>query len=96
MRRWLLLGFCLVGATSCASRSVLPSVDEVKVSRDEPSPKCKAMGKLTGTTSSVRGTQEQALADLKREAANKGANYLQVKQFSDNGTMVTGLAYECP
>ena len=43
----------------------------------------------------VKGTQEQALGDLKREAANKGANYVMVKQYSDLGTSVTGIAYEC-
>lgn len=81
---------------ACASRSILPSVQEVKVSREMPDKECKEIGKLTGTTATVRGTQEQALEDLKRDAANKGANYLLVKQFSDYGTAVTGVAYECP
>ena len=80
----------------CASRSVLPTTKEVKVSREEPSAKCQPIGQLTGTTTSAHGTQEQALENLKVEAANKGANYVVVKQFSDYGTAVTGLAYECP
>jgi hypothetical protein len=71
-------------------------VKEVKVSREEPSGKCKEVGKLTGSSPSTHGTQEQALDDLKREAANKGANYVVVKQYSDYGTAVTGIAYECP
>jgi uncharacterized protein YbjQ (UPF0145 family) len=54
------------------------------------------MGSITGTTPTVKGTQEEALEDLKREAANKGANYVVVKQYSAYGTSVTGLAYECP
>ena len=54
------------------------------------------MGKISGRANSSKGTQEQALEDLKREAANKGANYVVVKQYSDLGTAVTGMAYECP
>ncbi|NQZ02813.1 MAG: DUF4156 domain-containing protein [Bdellovibrionales bacterium] len=89
-----------VGAvfSGCSSRSVLPDKDEIKVTREEPDKddKCKALGKITGTSGSVKGTREQALEDLKQTAANKGANYLVVKQYSPQGTSVTGMAYECP
>ena len=91
------LALISVSLAACASRSALPLVKEVKVSREEPlSKKCREIGKLTGSTSSIKGTQEQALEDLKREAANKGANYVVVKEYSDYGTAVTGIAYECP
>ena len=92
------ISFCLglMVLSACASRSVLPDIKEVKVSREAPSAKCKEMGAITGTTTSAKGTQEQALEDLKHEAANKGANYVMVKQFSSYGTNVTGVAYECP
>lgn len=80
----------------CSSRSVLPDAAEVKVSRDAAGKKCHEIGKITGTTSSAKGTQEQALEDLKKEAANKGANYVMVKEYSSYGTSVTGIAYECP
>jgi hypothetical protein len=80
----------------CASRSVLPDANEVKVSRDVPmGTNCTELGKISGATQSLKGTQTDALEDLKREAANKGANYVVVKQYSDNGTAVTGIAYEC-
>jgi hypothetical protein len=95
MKRYLLVLACLTLA-ACASHSVLPDAKAVKVSRDEPSNKCREIGKLTGTTGSAKGTREDALEDLKREAANKGANYVAVKQYSDYGTAVTGVAYECP
>jgi hypothetical protein len=90
-----ILGFFLV-LTSCASKPVIPSAGDVKVSREDASPKCKEIGKLTGTTMTAQGTKEQALEDLKREAATKGGNYVVVKQFSDYGTAVTGIAYDCP
>lgn len=92
-----LIAMCaLVMFAGCSSRSVLPDAKEVKVSRDEAGKKCREIGKITGTTSSTKGTQEQALEDLKREAANKGANYVMVKEYSSYGTSVTGIAYECP
>lgn len=89
-----LLGLLILAG--CASRSIKPDPNGVKVSREEPSEKCHAMGEVTGTTIFANGTQDQALDDLKREAADKGANYVVVKQFSSYGTTVTGRAYECP
>lgn len=85
-----LLGF------GCASRSVLPDAKEVKVSRDAAPEECKEIGPINGRSTSVKGTQEQALADMKQEAANKGANYVMIKQYSAYGTSVVGVAYECP
>ncbi len=93
--RLLILGLALL-MTGCASRSLTPNIKEVKVSREQPDKKCKEIGTLTGTTATVKGTQEQALEDLKREAANKGVNYVVVKQYSSYGTSVTGIGYECP
>lgn len=89
----LIAGAMLAG---CASRSVLPDAKEVKVSRDEADESCKELGTINGTTKSTKGTQEEALADMKQEAANKGANYVRIKQYSAYGTSVVGIAYECP
>ena len=94
--KFLIALSALIVFTGCASRSVLSDSKEVKVSRDEAGKKCREIGKITGTTNSTKGTQEQALEDLKREAANKGANYVMVKEYSSYGTTVTGIAYECP
>jgi uncharacterized protein YbjQ (UPF0145 family) len=79
----------------CRSRSVLSDSKEVKVSREAADKDCRELGKITGTTLSTKGTQEEALEDLKKEAANKGANYVMVKEYSSMGTSVTGIAYEC-
>ncbi len=80
---------------SCASRSVMPEVKEVKVSREAADKDCREIGVITGSVSSAKGTREQALEDLKHEAANKGANYVMVKEYSTYGTSVTGVAFEC-
>ena len=94
--KFLLAALCLMLVSACSSRSVLSDGKEVKVSRDDADKNCKEIGKITGTTRSHKGTQEQALEDLKQEAANKGANYVVVKEYSAYGTSVTGIAYECP
>jgi hypothetical protein len=80
----------------CSSRSIKPDPAEVKVSREEPNKKCREIGEITGTTMTAQGSQDEAIEDLKKEAANKGANYILVKQFSSYGTAVTGRAFECP
>ena len=92
----LLVFFFLLGG--CSSRSVLPDKEGVKVTRDEPDKEdnCKKLGTITGTSGSVKGTQEEVLEDLKQTAADKGANLVVVKQYSPTGTSVTGVAYECP
>lgn len=94
--KYLVLAACtLLLASACAQRSVLPEAKEVRVSRDEPGDNCRELGTIQGTTRSTKGTREEALANLKQEAANKGANYVMIKQYSAYGTGVTGIAYEC-
>ena len=92
----LIVSLFALGLSACSSRSVMPDAEEVKVSREAADEDCKEIGKITGTTSSAKGTREQALADLTQTAADKGANYVMVKQYSAQGTSVTGIAYECP
>lgn len=82
--------------SACASRSVLPDQKGITVSREAPKKTCTEVGLINGRSGSVKGTEEEALEDLKREAARKGANYVVVKQYSGYGTSVTGIGYECP
>ncbi|MGE0525675.1 MAG: DUF4156 domain-containing protein [Bdellovibrionales bacterium] len=86
----------LGGCSSKPKLSVIPQADEVKVSRDRPGEECKEIGVITGRTSSATGTREQALEDLKQEAANRGANYIVIKSYSGYGTGAVGTAFECP
>lgn len=94
--RFFIVAFLISGLIGCRSRSLLADSKDVQVGRVEAAENCHEIGKLTGTTSSAKGTQEQALEDLKKEAANKGANYVHVKEYSAAGTAVTGIAYDCP
>lgn len=86
----------LLVLAGCASQSIMPKKDEVKVSRKEADKEdCKFISKVTGNSLSTKATRKQVLEDMKQDAANKGANYVAVKSFSDTGTSVTGLAYQC-
>jgi hypothetical protein len=92
-KKLILLPLFLMG---CASQSLTPQVSDVKASHDSPPEKCIQVSKVTGSTSSAKGTTEDALEDLKKDAANKGANYVKVDEYSSYGTAVTGVAYKCP
>lgn len=92
---FLYLGLSLF-ASACATRSVLPKADEVKMSRETPAKNCVNLGSVAGRVRTEKGNEEIALADLRQEAAYKGANYVKVIQYSSYGTAVTGVAYDCP
>ncbi len=82
--------------SSCSSMSNLPEQNNVKVSRDLPAKECQTLGKIEGRSNSKVPKQNEALEDLQQEAANKGANYVMVKEYSAMGTAVSGEAYRCP
>jgi len=90
---WLLLGLTM---SACSSMSHMPAKENLKVSREEPNKECKMLSKLEGRSQSKTAKPDDALEDLKQEAANKGANYLVIKEYSGYGTAVTGVAYLCP
>lgn len=85
---------CVWFASGCSSQPVLPETDSIQVSREAPK-NCQNLGKVTGTTSTVKAGPEDALQDMKKEAADKGATHLVVLQYSGNRTSVTGEAYQC-
>jgi hypothetical protein len=86
----------LLTTLGCASKPVLPIADSVKVSREPSSPRCRELSPVRGTSLSVHATAQDALNDLKKDAAEKGANYVVVQQYSGEQTAVTGVAYDCP
>lgn len=69
----ILLVLASIFVFGCASQSVLPEAKDVTTSRKPADDDCKELGPIKGTVGSAKGTREQALADLKQEAANKGA-----------------------
>ena len=99
MKSFLISMLSLIFLSACSMTSKmsnLPEEDNVKISRHKADKDCEELGKVRGMSTSVKATAEDALADMKQEAANKGANYIMVAQYSDNQTSVTGVAYKCP
>lgn len=89
------LSFLTVWSLSgCSSPSILPDSQGLKVSRVAPKG-CNNLGPVSGATGSVKGSAEEALNDMKKDAANKGATHLVVLQYSPQQTAVTGEAYQC-
>jgi len=78
----------------CASKPIL-DVDNIKLTRDEPSKSCKSLGPIEGRVSSVKGTLEQAMEALKLEAVKKGADFVKIETVGAQGQTVRGEAYNC-
>lgn len=87
------LGLALGG---CSSTPVIPEAKNVKVSREDASQDCREIGHVQGTTQTAKGTVEEAIEDMKLDAARKGANYVQMETTSSYGTSTQGTAYYCP
>jgi hypothetical protein len=83
--------------SACASpHPVTPDASTVKVSREKPSSKCQEIGKVEGTSLSAKAKPSEVLENMKAEATSRGANYVQVLEYSETGTAVNGMAYNCP
>ena len=80
----------------CSSHPIKPEAENVKVTRDEPDSDCKEIGPVEGTVQTKSGTFEQALENMRLDAARKGANYVQMEATSAQGTATRGTAYFCP
>lgn len=96
MRLALIAGLFVLSFTGCSHESLTPQSSDVKASKEAPPADCKEISKVTGTTRTAHETAADALEDLKKDASNRGANYVQIEQYSDYGTSVTGRAFRCP
>lgn len=97
--KWVLAAFAGAGLTlvvGCKSHEVLPDKIEVEVSREAPAKDCKMIGPVSGSVSKIGETSEKALANLKTDAARKGANFVQYESASAAGTGFRGTGYFCP
>ncbi|MBN8539382.1 MAG: hypothetical protein J0L82_03265 [Deltaproteobacteria bacterium] len=93
----LVLGASLAaGLVGCGSHPIKPESENVKITRDDADEDCREIGPVEGRNSSVKGTFDQALEDLKIDAARKGANFVKIGATSGPGTAVHGVAYFCP
>ncbi len=81
---------------ACSSPPVLMTAKDITVERKAAAEDCREIGKIMGRSNSIKATPEEALEDMKKEAAQKGANYVFMQETSGLGGAVTGIAYFCP
>ena len=86
----------LFSLANCSHQPVVPDAKNVEVAREEAGSKCVELGRVSGSVSTVNGTIEQAIEDMKLDAARKGANFVKMESTGAMGTSATGIAYQCP
>jgi uncharacterized protein YbjQ (UPF0145 family) len=80
---------------ACSGYEILPDKIEVKVGRELPDDDCREIGPVSGSVSKISGTGEEALENMKKDAARKGANFIKYESSSGTGTAMKGVAYSC-
>lgn len=97
MNQWIfVIAVLTLGSCASTQQTNVPDAELVTLSREEPDPDCKDLGPVTGSSLSVKGTHEDSLQDLKKDAARRGANYVQLLGHSATGSSASGVAYICP
>lgn len=86
----------LLGIAACSSQPIVPEGKNVKITRDNPPESCREIGAVQGSVKTAVGTIEQAIEDMKLDAARKGANFVRMEATSALGTSASGTAYQCP
>ncbi len=96
LKTFSLITLALATLTACSSQPVVPEAKNVKVARENPDSDCTEIGKVQGSVSRNKGTIEQAIEDMKLDAARRGANYVRMETTGAMGTSTSGTAYHCP
>lgn len=82
------LFFCVGG---CASSPH----SHVQVSRNFPGGACQEIGQVIGNANTRDNAEEQALDDLKYQAAQRSGNYVKLIAVTAHGSAARGVAYRC-
>ena len=85
-----------ISAVGCSSHPVVPEAKNVEVSRKDADSDCQDLGRVQGSVKTAKGTIEDAIEDMKLDAARKGANYIRMEAAGAMGTSAAGTAYRCP
>jgi hypothetical protein len=95
-RPLLALALFLFFASGCSHQPVIPEAKNVKIARENPDDDCREIGRVTGQVKTMSGSIEQAIDDMKLDAARRGANFVRMEATGAMGTSVSGTAYQCP
>lgn len=82
--------------TACSSQPIVPEAKNITLSRENPDEDCREIGLVQGSVATTTGTIEQAIEDMKLDAARKGATHVRMEATGAMGTSVSGTAYQCP
>jgi hypothetical protein len=81
--------------SACSHHPIVPDARNVKIQRENPSGNCTEIGPVTGSVKTMSGSIEQAIDDMKLDAARKGANFVRMESTGAMGTSASGTAYNC-
>lgn len=81
---------------ACSTKPIVPRAENMTISRDNPPEVCKNLGRVQGRTVGTAPNLEEAVEDMKKDAAFKGANYVVMETASGYETAVAGTAFYCP
>lgn len=95
MKKVVAFGFPLL-LVACSHQPVIPDARDVKIARENPADDCQEIGRVQGSVKTSSGSIEQAVDDMKLDAARKGANYVRMESTGAMGTSASGTAYKCP
>ncbi len=90
-----LLHCLLLLLSACSSHPVIPTTQDITVSRNDPAKGCELIGAITGRSQKMNPTAEEVLEDLKAEAVRKGANFVKVESMGTHASSIRGTAYYC-
>ena len=91
MKPGVLCAFLFILA-ACAGRSH----SHVQVSPQYPSGNCREVGQVIGNANSRQNNaREQALDDLRYQAAQRQADYVRLIAVTAHGAAARGVAYRC-
>ncbi len=92
----VLLGTFSLVIAACSHQALIPAARNVKIARENPPADCQEIGRVQGSVKTVAGSIEQAIDDMKLDAARKGANFVRMEATGAMGTSTSGTAYKCP
>ena len=84
----------LLGACS-NTPPINPDGNNIEVSRAKADDDCKKIGNVQGRVTHHSQGFDDALRNLKEDAAGQGANYVQLQKSGAMGQSVSGVAYIC-
>lgn len=83
--------FLILATTGCQTTPY----GSVQVSHNYPPGQCQELGQVIGHTNTRDQAREQALQDLRMQAARLNGNYVRLLAVTAYGTAARGIAYRC-